>query len=54
MLVTNTTSDTAAKMITYHSAGWEFDLSSPSSAKAADLEAKIKEAFRNYVATNRA
>jgi hypothetical protein len=52
-LVTNTTSRTAAKMITYHNAGWEFDLSSPSSTKSADLEAKIKEAFRNYVAASK-
>ncbi|WP_210359498.1 hypothetical protein [Sphingomonas beigongshangi] len=53
LLVTNTTSETAAKMITYHDAGWEFDLSSPSSPKAADLEAKIKNVFRNYIATNK-
>lgn len=50
LLVTNTTSDSAAKMIAYHRAGWEFDLSSPSSAQAVDLEAKFKEGFRNYVA----
>lgn len=54
LLVTNTTSEAAAKMITYHQAGWEFDLSSPFSPKAADLEAKIKNVFRNYVATNKA
>jgi hypothetical protein len=50
LLVTNTTSDSAARMIAYHRAGWEFDLSSPTSAQAVDLEAKFKEAFRNYVA----
>ena len=49
-LVTNTTSDSAAKMVAYHKAGWEFDLSSPTSAQATDLEAKFKEAFRDYVA----
>jgi hypothetical protein len=50
LLVTNTTSDSAAKMIAYHRAGWEFNLSSPAAAQAVDLEAKFKEAFRNYVA----
>jgi hypothetical protein len=50
LLVTNTTSDSAAKMITYHKAGWEFGLSSPTSPQAADLEAKFKQALRNYVA----
>jgi hypothetical protein len=54
LLVTNTTSDSAARMIAYHKAGWEFDLSSPTSAQAADLEAKFKAAFRNYVAKRRA
>ncbi len=53
LLVTNTNSESAARMIAYHKAGWEFDLSSPTSPQAADLEAKFKEAFRNYVAKRR-
>lgn len=52
-LVTNTTSESAAKMIAYHRAGWQFDLSSPSAADAVDLEAKFKDAFRNFSATKK-
>lgn len=54
LLVTNTTSNSAEKMVAYHKAGWEFDLSSPTSAQAADLEAKFKKAFRDYAAKRRA
>lgn len=53
ILVTNTTSDSAERMITYHKAGWEFNLSSPNAPQALDLEAKFKESFRNYIATRR-
>lgn len=52
-LVTNSTSDNAEKMITYHKADWEFDLSSPTSPTATDLEAKFKKAFRNYKAKHK-
>lgn len=53
LLVTNTISDNAAKMVAYHQAGWQFDLSAPSASAANELQGKFVDALRNYIAMNK-
>jgi hypothetical protein len=52
-LITNTSSQTVEKMVTYHKAEWEFrlDLSDPNIA--ANLLSRLARTFRDYQATRR-
>ena len=52
-LVTNNSSETAEKMVTYHNAEWEFRLDLTNPDIASNLRSRLARAFRNFKATRR-
>jgi hypothetical protein len=52
-LVTNNSSDTAEKMVTYHNAEWEFRLDLANPDIPSNLRARLARAFRDFKATRR-
>jgi hypothetical protein len=52
-LVTNNSSETAEKMVTYHKAEWEFRLDLINPDIASNLRSRLARAFRNFKATRR-